>query len=563
MNRPMGKTIMATPADLILTNARIYTGGHDARWHTALATRGSTITALGSDAEVLALRGEHTTILDLGGRLVLPALGDIHAHLALGGQQLAWELRFPPEASADEVLALVAERAATLAPGEWVVGGIVGSGVMDRIAEGNGLRDALDAASHGHPVMLRDDSHHNRWVNSRAFELMGVDESSPDPDGGRFVRDAQGRLTGALWETACAVVEEAVATSIHDHDARERVALRTAIQMMNSFGIVNIQEALASAREIRELSRMDQDGALDARVIWSLPARAGMETGAVGEELYAIAQDVARERTRPGFVKIFLDGVPMTRTSGLLEPYKCHPGEDPEDRGPLYWTSDDLIAELQRACELGWGAKLHATGDGSVRQALDAIEQVRATRGPDPVFQVAHVAYVSDSDLGRFQDLDVVADASPYIWFPTPFDESINAQIPDSLLERNWPIKDLIDSGATVAGGSDWPVVPLPNPWLAIQTLVTRSSPDPAVTELNNPSQRIQVSQALDAFTAASAKAIGVSDRTGILREEFSADFIVVDRDIFEIPHEQIAGTKVLATYFEGRRVYESENAGF
>ena len=548
---------MTSSVDLIVTGGRIFTGGVDGEWASALAVSGGKIVAVGNDARILSMAEEQTPTLDLGGKLVLPALIDVHAHLAMGGHQLAFELRFAPDSSVEDILAMVAEHASTIAPDEWVVGGIVGSSVMNHVAGGNGMREALDKAAAGRPVMLRDDSHHNRWVNSRALELMGVDESSSDPEGGKLVRDAAGVLTSVLWEAACPIAEDAASASISDHDARERTALKAAISMMTSFGIVTIQEALASEREIRQLCRLDQENELDARVVWSLPARTGMVTGTVGEELYAIAQEVARVRTRPGFIKIFLDGVPMTRTSALLEPYKCHAGEDPEDRGPLYWSDDELVAELERCYSLAWGAKLHATGDRSVRQALDAIEKVRKSHGPGPIFQIAHVAYISADDIKRFSELGVVADASPYIWFPTPFDESISSQIPDSLVEHDWPLRDLIESGATVAGGSDWPVVPLPNPWLAIQTLVTRSSLDPSDPTVKNAAQRIDVRSALDAFTAGSARAVGAADTTGRLSDGLSADFIVVDRNIFEIEATEIAGTQVLATYFEGRRVHE------
>ncbi|MGQ4601168.1 amidohydrolase family protein [Nocardia sp. R6R-6] len=548
---------MTETADLIVTNARVYTSDPSNEWVEAIAVKDGKIVALGSAESVNSYATPTTEIIDAAGRMVMPGLCDVHAHLGMGGAQIAWELSFGPADGLEEILAKVAERAATVGPDEWVIGGIVGSPLLDQLAKG-GYLEKLDEAGAGRPVLLRDDSHHNRWVNSRALEIAGIGAETPDPDGGTYVRDESGNLTGVLWESGCDAVEEAAARSIANPAERDVVSLRAAVKMFNSFGITAIQDAGTSERDLRALSTLDDNGELTAWVFGSLPARPFFGEEFVGEELFAASRTYRRTHVRPDFVKLFLDGVPMTRTSALLHPYVCHGDhEDPEDSGPLFWTSDDLVAILRRCRELGLGVKLHATGDRAVRQALDAIEVIRKEDGDEQKFQIAHIAYIDEEDLSRFAELDVVPDASPYIWFPTPFDDSIANQVPAEVLKRNWPFRDLLDSGACLSGGSDWPVVPIPSPWIAMETMVTRANPDPAVPGENNPSQRIDVRGAISAFTRNTAHAMGFGDSIGVLGVGRSADFIVLNQNLFDIAPNEIHKTQVEYTYFGGKRVYD------
>lgn len=547
---------MSQRVDLIVTNAAVYTCNPGQEWAEAFAVAGGEVAAVGSAAEIAALATADTEVLDLGGHMVMPGLCDVHTHLGYGGTQSAWELGLFPTDSLDEILAKVRERAAKLEPGEWVVGGIVGSTVLDAVAKG-GFRAALDEAGGDHPVILRDDSMHNRWINSRALTLMGVDENSADPEGGTFVRDADGKLTGVLYEMASKLVEDTMLASVPDLAGRHRISFKTALGMVNSYGITAAQDAGTLEYGLRTLADLDDSGEMSAWVVASLPARPFFEEGAVGEELFAVAGTYRRTHVRPDFVKIFLDGVPMTRTTAMLTPYLCHgANEDPAYTGEPYWTLEDLVSTLERCSELGLGAKLHATGDASVRLALDAIEAARA-HGNAPIFQIAHVEYVDPADLPRFAELGVVADASPYIWYPNVFQDSIANQIPPEPFSRSWPCSDLVSSGALLAAGSDWPVVPAPNPWIGLETLVTRANPDPSTSGELNSGQRLSLPDAIAAFTSNSAKAMGLGDVTGIIDTGYSADFVVLNHNLFEIAPNQIHQTVVERTYFQGGAVYQ------
>ncbi|MGV9803307.1 amidohydrolase [Mycobacterium sp. NPDC003449] len=549
---------MSTSPELIVINARVYTCDSLSPWAEAVAVSHGTITAVGTTLEIGALATSATEVVDAAGRMLMPGLTDIHAHLMFGGTRMAWELSLQPDDGLPDILTKVAARARTAATGEWIIGGIVGSPVLDQLASG-GYLAALDAAAGGRPVLLRDDSYHNRWVNSKAFELMGVGHTTPDPPGGTIVRDRDGNLTGVLYESACTLAERAAATSVGNPAARDRQSIRTAIELMNSFGITAIQDAATLEPSLRALSELDDEDGLTAWVVGTLPVRPYMSDDIVGDELFDAAADYRRHQIRPDFAKFFLDGVPMTRTSALLEPYICHGAhEDPTDTGSLLWTDADLVAALEHCHEVGLGAKLHATGDRSVRQALDAIQALRERHGNRTPYHIAHVPFVSPSDLPRFTELAVVAEASPYIWFPTPMLTSLNTQIPPSLADRSWPFRELLDHNAQLAVGSDWPIAPTPDPWMAMEALITRANPDPNHAGSNNPAEGITLREAISAFTHANANAMGMGDTIGMLTPGRSADFIIVNDNLFDVETGAIHQTKVRQTYFRGQRVHGS-----
>jgi predicted amidohydrolase YtcJ len=547
------------PADLVVTGVRVWTQDPQHPWAEALAVREGRILAVGTAEEVAALAGPGTAVHELTGGMVMPGLVDGHVHLNLGGSQAAFELPLLPSDGIDEILGKVRDWAGHLEPDAWVVGGIIGSTTMDGITDADALA-RLDEAASGRPVLLRDDSMHNRWVSSRALELMGVGPDSPDPEGGHYVRDGSGRLTGVLHELASGTAEGAFAASVQDLQARVRTAVATAVGILNGFGVTSAQEAATMTGPAQALAALEAAGELTARVVLSTPVRPFIEEGVVGEELIAAVAPLRGELVRPDFVKIVLDGVPMTRTTALLGPYRCDHGEEPQVVESL-WTLEELVAQLQRCTELGLGAKLHATGDASVRRVLDAAERLRAAHGPGIPLQIAHTEYVHADDVARFADLDVVADLSPYIWYPSIIQESIAAQVPDDVLEASWPVRDLVDSGAVVAAGSDWPcAAPSPDPWTGLQTLVTRRNPDPDVPGALNPGQALTLEEAISAFTTNPAQAMGIGDTVGRLAAGYAADFIVLDRNLFEIDVAEVHRTQVLRTYFAGTVVHERDS---
>lgn len=553
----------STAPDLIITADRVFTSDPQRPWAEAVAVTGGLVSAVGGRDEVLALAGSDTEVVAAPGPLLLPGFSDGHAHLGLGGGQAAWELPLLPTDPLPVVLEKVRAWAEDLAPDAWVVGGIVGSTVMDAITSAADLT-ALDKAAGGRPVLLRDDSMHNRWVSSRALELMGVHHDSSDPEGGTYVRDREGRLTGVLHELASAVAEGAADAAVTDPDGRNRVSLRTALATLNSYGITSVQDAATMEYSWKALAALEADGEITAWVVGSCPARDFIEAGTVGEELLEVAEAHRSRHVRPDFVKYVLDGIPMTRTSAMLRPYVCHSHDASPDEagftGASLWTDEDLLAHLRATVRRGLGAKLHATGDATVRQVLDAVQVLRAEAGDGPRFHIAHVEFIDPADLPRFAELGVVPDASPYIWYPSVIQEIIAKQIPEETVAASWAMKDLVDSGAKLAAGSDWPcALPSPDPWTGLETMVTRANPDPAVPGALNPDQRLSVEEAVAAFTRNPAEAMGLGEVTGSIRPGLSADLIAVDQDIFTVDPATIHTTRVLTTWFEGTPVFERD----
>lgn len=540
---------------------KIWTGVADDDWVEAFAVADGRIIATGALHEVEDQVGtpHETIIIDKG--IVTPGLIDGHLHLSLGGTQLAHELALDPTDDAETILAKVREWTSRLKPGEWVIGGIIGSGVLPMLNNVEFL-EKLDEASHGHPVLLRDDTMHNRQVNTTALEAMGITADSPDPEGGTYVRDDQGRLTGALWELACAVAEGVAAKSHVDPHQRQVKALQAALDRLAALGITTVQDAATMLPHFEGLAALEESGELDMRVIASMPIRPFIEDGTVGEELFAAGMEFESEHVKPRFAKFVLDGVPTTHTTALLNPYKCnHSSHDPNFRGELYWTLDDLVAALRRCAELGLDAKLHATGDASVRQALDAAEIVRQDTNGGPAMQIAHMSFISEQDLPRFAELNVAADACPFMWFPSPLTDGISDFVADETMANIWPFKDLLATGALISGGSDWPVgLPVLNPWLGIEGMVTRQA---AASQSDadyghrtvNINQAITLPQAMAAFTRESAKALGIAAETGTIEPGKSADFIALDRDIFTSGIKQVHQTQVLGRWVAGEGI--------
>lgn len=549
------------PQPITIYTGKIWTGVSDDHWVDAFAVQEGKITTTGTLNDVVNKVGnQHQTIhVDQG--IITPGLIDGHLHLSLGGTQLAHELPLNPTDEADTILEKVSQWTERLASGEWVIGGIIGSGVLPTLNNVDFL-EKLDSASHGHPVLLRDDTMHNRQINSAAFAAMGVTTDSPDPDGGTYVRDEQSRLTGALWELAGSVAEGAAAKSHKNAQERQTVALQTALDRLASLGITTVQDAATMLPHFKGLAALEEAGKLNMRIIASMPIRPFIEEGTVGEELFTAGMKFDSTHVKPRFAKFVLDGVPTTRTTALLTPYKCnHSSHDPNFRGELYWTLEDLVASLRRCAELGLGAKLHATGDASVRQALDAAEIVRQDANGGPAMQIAHMSFISEQDLPRFAELNVAADACPFMWFPSPLTEGVGAFVSDETMANIWPFKDLLASGAVVAGGSDWPVgLPVLNPWLGIEGMVTRqaaadsaNSSDSYGDRTVNINQAITLPQAMAAFTRESAKALGIADETGTIEPGKSADFIALDRNIFTGDIKDVHNTQVTRRWVAGR----------
>ncbi|GII92908.1 amidohydrolase [Sinosporangium siamense] len=540
--------------DLVILNGTIETLVPGIGQVEALAIRDGRVVGHGRQAAAAA---DRSNVLDLGGSFAMPGLIDIHNHHGLAGFSELFEITLPRGSSLNQILALIADRASTAGPDDWIVGGCWESNLMPSLDSTASLR-LLDEASRGRPVLLRDDTLHNRWANSRAMRLAGIDQYSRDPVGGVVRRNDTGDPNGVLLESAGLLVERSMTRLRTQANDANKQASRHAIQTLNSFGITAFQDAATSLAQMQALKELDDAGELDAWVVSSMLCNDfifGHEP--LGEGIIRERHATASEHHRPTFIKLFLDGVPASRTAAFLEPYlpdrvhgSCFCGQTTMD-GP------ELEAWLLSTAGRGISAKVHCTGDATVRMFLDAVEKVRGAGHHDVIYHLAHGQLIDHEDIPRLAELRVVADASPPLWYPTAISEATNEVLPNNRAMFMAPNRTILDSGAVLTGGSDWPVCDEPNVWNAVYGLITRRDPKKLIDGELWAEQAITRAEAVAAYTTASADAMGLGDLIGRLGTDYSADFIVMSDDPFMIDVEKLPQVEIMQTWFNGRLVFE------
>ena len=549
---------MNNTADLLLINGVIDTLHDEHPRVTSLAVKAGKVLAVGSSAEAAA--GPGTDVIDLEGAYVMPGLLDVHNHHMLAGQMDLFELNEAPNKSLDDFLTAVEEYAKKLGPDKWVIGGSWGSGLLAELNSTEMLA-RFDAATGGRPAILKDDSKHNRWVNSRGLELTGIDERTPDPEGGQIMRDTSGRATGVLIEAGGVLVEETVARLQPQSTQHLARAAARGIEILHSYGITGFQDAASSLQLLQALKELDDSGELSAWVVTSMQANDFIfGTTPLGEGIIAHREDTRSEHHRPDFIKIFLDGVPPAGTAAFIEPYLSGVGFPECHCGGTTMPPAELERWLMGTAERGISAKIHCTGDASVRLVLDTVAKVRSAGYTKPKYHIAHGQFVQEQDIPRFAELDVTADISPSLWFPGVISEAIATVLPAERASKMQPNRSLLDAGARIAGGSDWPVSVSPNAWEGIYGLVTRQDPTGQFPGTLWPEQAISLAEAIRTYTTSSAKATGLDDVTGSLAPGRSADFIVLIENPYEIDIEQIPHIKTRQTWFAGRKVFDAES---
>ncbi len=546
------------PAELLLVNGVIDTLDPAGTRTSALAVKAGKVLATGTEAELS--RGPGTAVVDLQGAYVMPGLLDVHNHHMLAGQMDLFELDAPPSQTLEQFLASISDYATTLGPDEWITGGSWGSGLLGELNTPESLR-RLDEATGGRPALLKDDSKHNRWANSRALELAGITDSTADPDGGQILRDAAGRATGVLIEAGGVLLERTLARLQPMAPEKLARAAERGIELLHSYGVTGFQDAAASLQLLQALKQLDDDGRLHAWVVTSMQANDFIfGTTPLGEGIISERDALRSEHHRPDFIKIFLDGVPPAGTGSFLEPYLPEAGFPECHCGSTTMGPEELEGWLLRTAERGISAKIHCTGDASVRLALDTIAKVRAAGHTDTRYHIAHGQFVHPDDYGRFAELDVTADISPSLWFPGVISEAIATVLPPERASKMQPNRILLDAGARLAGGSDWPVSVSPNAWEGIYGLVTRKDPSGTFPGTLWPEQAITLEEAIAVYTTACAEAMGIDDVAGSLVPGKSADFIVLSDNPHEAGIEKIPSIRARQTWFAGRKVYDAES---
>ncbi len=534
-------------ADAVYHTGRIYTVNPDQPWAQAVAIRDGKITFVGSDDGVRSYIGPETTIHDLRGRLMLPAFQDSHVHPIYSGlEALSCYLGEQDDIAAYR--SVIAEYAAANPGKAWITGGGWSMAVFG--PGGSPSKSILDELVPDRPVYLTSADGHTGWANSIALEVAGITEDTPDPADGIIDRDPEtGAIIGSLQEGAMTLVEK----HAPDVSLEARIAgLQFARDMLHGYGITSIQEAYAFEDDLEAYAKLDSDDELNLRVVAAL-WWAREETEEQIPHLLDLRDKYNKGNLRPTSVKIMQDGVMENYTAVMLEPYLTDDGTQ-----GISMVEPEFLKEAVSLLDAeGFQVHFHAIGDGAIRQSLDAIEEARNRNGDlEHRHHISHLQIIDPDDIPRFAKLDVVANFQP-LWAYAD-DYVVDLTIPFIGLERaNWmyPIKSVIDSGGTVAFGSDW-AVSTANPFPQIETAVTRVDAENHDTPVMNPEQRITLEQAIQAFTINAAFVNKQEERTGSVEIGKLADLIVVDRNLFEIEPAEISDAVVLLTLFEGRPVY-------
>ena len=534
----------ATPprADLILTNARIYTSDADRPFVEAMAVQGGKVAFVGSERGALALRGPSTQVLDLEGNTVIPGMVDAHAHFLGLGEALA-NVDLTGTRSYAEVVERVAAAARSAPAGSW----ITGRG-WDQNDWGNTAfptHEALSQAVPDHPVYLTRVDGHAALANAAAMKVAGIDANTPDPSGGRVLRDDSGAATGVFVDNAQRLVGRAIPPQTRE---QRRDALLAAMKEMHRWGLTGIHDAGSARATIDLYEELAQSGQLQLRtyVLISDDSSALAHYFARGPQS-ALYDNMVWIRS----IKLYADGALGSRGAALLDPYT----DDPNNSGLLVSAPEHIEDVASRALEHGFQLATHAIGDRGNRIVLDAYDHALTARPTaDHRFRVEHAQILSHDDVPRFAELDVIPSmqavhqTSDMYWAANRLGA---ARLPGAYAWRS-----LLDTGLPIPNGSDFPVERV-NPLFSFHSAVSRQDDADWPTGGWYPEQRMTRDEALKSMTLWPAYAGFQEEIMGSLTPGKLADFVVLDQDIMRVPVEAILDTNVLSTWVGGKAVYE------
>ncbi|MCA9193540.1 MAG: amidohydrolase [Planctomycetales bacterium] len=548
--------------DLILHHGRIVTVNSQFEIVEALAIQGDRIQAAGSNEQILALATESTQQIDLQNRMVLPGLIDSHVH-ASGAATYEYDHVVPDVQTVEDVLEYIAQRADALEDGQWIR---VQQMFITRLAERRfPTRDELDKVAPKNPVVFRTGP--DMAVNSLALQQSGVNEQTPLPPGssGRIERDANGRLTGIIrGESSLIKFSE---SQKRPTQSEQLELLQQLLQDYNSVGITSISDRNASDRDLELFDELRSQGKLTVRVFIYYGINPDAEPAEITKRIEQLAAHPLH--TYNNFlwlrgIKVFLDGGMLTGSAYMRQPWgvsQIYSIIDPEYRGTLKIAPERLFQISRLALSHDLQMTAHSVGDGAVHNLIDAYERcaeeldVAAAR---PC--ITHCNFMSAEAIARMQKLGIVADLQPAWLYLDAV--TLEKQFGNQRLAYFQPYKSLFEAGVKVGGGSDhmqkvgsFRSINPYNPFLGMSIAVTRL-PRGASQPLH-PEQCISREDAIRLYTINNAYLSFEEREKGSLEPGKLADFIILDRDLLLCPDQDIATTRVLATYVGGRRVFE------
>lgn len=548
-NHAQSNQVQSTPAaDLIITNAKIWTVDKSLPMAQAVAVIGDRIVAVGSTTDTDAWRGPHTHVIDAAGKFLLPGFNDAHVHFVSGGMQLD-NVQLNDATTPEEFALRIGERARVTPKGEWIVGGNWDETKWN--PPNMPTKDLIDSLTPDTPVFVSRYDGHMGLANSVALKLASITAKTPDPPGGTVVRDAQGNPTGALKDAATAYIDKVIPPLTHEQRLK---IVKRALSYAASVGVTSVQHLVASYEDIRVYDELLQRGELTAR-IYAAPSITHVDDLAK----LGVGHAFGGPYLRVGMLKAFADGSLGSGTAYFYEPFL----NQGNNRGLL---SDEMHPislmrdRYMKADAAGLQICTHAIGDEGISTILDLYADVIKAHGEaDRRLRIEHAQHMAAKDFERFAQLHVIASVQPY----HAIDDGRFAEshIGHDRASRTYAFRTFLDHGVRLAFGTDWEVAPL-DPVLTVYAAVTRATLDGKNPNGWFPEQKLSVAEAIEAYTVGSAYAEFQEKEKGSITPGKLADMVLLSEDLFSIAPMKIRDVHVLKTFVGGRLVFDAAAVG-
>ena len=545
-------------ADTVYTGGKIYTVDKNQPWAEAVAIKGGKFIKVGSADDVKALIGEDTEVVDLGGKFVMPGFIDAHTHALNGADDMA-NLQIKQPGDKNALLAEIKAYADANPDVPLIRGASWNLGVFPNDSP---PKELLDEIVPDRPVFLYSQSGHSAWLNSKALELAGITKDTPITKTFIYSKDPDtGEPTGRIDEYAMGHVEKIVPKTSPE---RMLPGIKKVQKMYNSYGVTTVKLAEGRVNWAEGAALMEKQGGLNMRIMvsWDWGSHYSPHTAEEAEEFALAWKDRATDMLDARSIKVFYDGAPDSYTALLLEDYEGRPGF----KGQSHKPKEEFYEGIKRINANGIGVVVHVMGDGAARELVDIFAQVREENGDnDAILHLSHAVMARPEDLARLKDIKgTCVDFSPAIGVVAPgLEATFKTPIGDKRYQSQLNVRAAIEAGVPTGLGSDWPssIIPEPSSFWYLQTWLTRKLPGAPDAETHNGGQAINLEQAIEAYTLGTAKCMGFdwAEKVGSIEAGKLADFIVLDRNLFDIPVEAIKDTLVDQTVLGGKVVFDRD----